>query len=329
MPNVMVTGASGLIGSRIVTMLRDHDLPVIATARRPTPQLSQDLGVDVHALDVLAARDFTANNAAIDCLIHCATANDILSKDVSRGMDLSVAGTWNVLELARSLGVSQVFFFSTFQVYGTELVGTIDETVPPHCESAYGLNHWFGEEVCRLFAEKHGMSIAVLRPANVYGVPVAATVNRQTLVPTCFVKAALEQQQLVLHSSGLQQRNFVSTEEVARACLHLVREPVQGYQIFNVCSAYNATIREVAELTAAVYGERFGRELPVQSLSELPRQSNVFVAQSRLRHLWSTAEQSRRQLRLTIENLFDLMSCPNQDVTAHSINEERKYGSHC
>src|SRR5690606_4304621 len=116
MSNVMVTGASGLIGSRIVTLLRDHDVPVIATARRPSAQLSQDLGVEVHTLDVLAPQNFVGNGEAIDCLIHCATANDILSKDVSRGMNLSVTGTWNVLELARSLGISRVLFFSTFQV---------------------------------------------------------------------------------------------------------------------------------------------------------------------------------------------------------------------
>lgn len=316
MSSVLVTGASGLIGSRVVTMLRDHGIPVIATARRPSPQLKRDLDVDVLPLDVLALRDFVWTGGTADCLIHCATANDILSKDVARGMELSVAGTWNVLEFARSIGIRRVLFFSTFQVYGTELTGPIDETVPPKCESAYGLNHWFGEEVCRMFAEKHSVSIAIVRPSNVYGVPVAATVNRTTLVPTCFVKTAIAQKKLVLHSSGLQQRNFVSTEEVAEACLALVREPFQGCQIYNVCSAYNATIREIAEVTAEVYCDRFARPLPVDITSDLPLRSNVFIANSRLRHLWKSPEQSRTQLRLTIDRLFHWMASSEPILTS-------------
>ncbi len=307
MRNVIVTGASGLIGSRVTLELAQAGYSVIPTAREPHPKLAEELGMPVEQLDVLAIESHSLHDKSADCLIHCATANDIVSKNAPRGFELSVNGTWNVLELARTLGISRVIYFSTFQVYGTELSGVVDEARSVNCESAYGLNHWFGEEVCRLFALKYAMPIAVVRPSNVYGAPVASTVHRETLVPACFVKAAMEQGEIVLHSSGLQCRNFVSTLEVARACIHLLQDFPKGFDIFNICSAFNASILDIANLTGTIYEKRFGKPLPIRTLSTKPEIGNAFVANSKLRGLWNSSDESLRLMGLEIDRLLEQM----------------------
>jgi len=307
MTAVVVTGATGLIGSRIVKNLQSHDFNVVATARLPTPEIGRELGVPVYDLDVLRPEESDLPDVADGILIHCATANDIVSKDAARGYELSVNGTWNVLQLASSLGIKRAIYFSTFQVYGTELVGVVDESFPTRCETPYGQNHWFGEEVCRLIATKQKMAIAVVRPSNVYGAPVASSVHRETLVPACFVRTAIINKEIVLHSSGRQLRNFVSTEEVADACIHLLHNFSPGFEIYNICSGYAATMLELAQLTAEVYQEKFGVCLPVNILSDLPSDTNQFVARSRLESLWKSKNQSRNFMRQEIGALFDQM----------------------
>jgi UDP-glucose 4-epimerase len=307
MKHVIVIGATGLIGSRLVKELLAAGMRVTATARSPTREMEVELGVPFVQLDVLMPFIDRATLPFADCLIHCATANDIISKTPADGFELSVTGTWNVLAMAVRLAIPRVVYFSTFQVYGTELSGIIDESTPVHCETAYGLNHWFGEEVCRMQAAQHRLSVAVVRPSNVYGVPAASTVNRITLVPACFVRDALQHGEIRLLSSGRQLRNFVSTEEVARDCLSLLAHCPAGFSITNICSPYSATIHDVALVTADIYKERFGKALPVRVMGSEPTATNNFEAQSRLQAAWkietSPGETMREQIRLLYDTV--------------------------
>lgn len=308
MKKVLVTGSSGYIGSRVVRHLVNAGHDVIATSRKPSSSLTLELGVDVYELDVLHPRAAWKKATRVDCLIHCATANDILSKDFRAGIDLSVSGTWQMLEFAKVMKISHVLFFSTFQIYGTELNGTISEATPVNCESVYGLNHWFGEEACRLFSKQHGLAISILRPSNVYGVPIVSSVNRDTLVPMCFVREALESGAVTLRSSGKQRRNFVSTAEVADACVHLIKKPHCGFQIFNICSDLLASMKEIACLVGEVYEGQFQKKMDIKILSDQPEQGNHFFAESKLNALWPIKERSWEMMREEIRGLFKQFS---------------------
>ena len=305
MKHVIVVGATGLIGSRLVKELLAAGIRVTATSRSPTREVEVELGVPFVQLDVLRPSVDRAVLPFADCLIHCATANDIISQTPADGFALSVTGTWNVLEMAVRLAIPRVVYFSTFQVYGTELSGIIDESTPVHCETAYGLNHWFGEEVCRMQAAKHRLSVAVVRPSNVYGAPAASTVNRNTLVPACFVRDALRHGEIRLLSSGRQRRNFVSTQEVARDCLSLLANCPAGFSVTNICSPYSATIHDVALLAADIYTERFGKALPVHVTRSEPTVTNNFEAKSRLHGAWKTEASSGETMREQIRLLYD------------------------
>lgn len=303
MAKAIITGVSGYIGSRVALEFKELGLEVVATARNPTARLADELGLEVHRFDALESEVLPLAEKST-CLIHCATANDILSRDFRAGVDLSVCGTWRTLELARAAGINQFIFLSTFQVYGTELNGVVDEETPVCCQSPYGLNHWFGEEACRLFSSLHGMSVAVVRPSNVYGAPAVSTVNRGTLVPMCFVAEAAQTGSITLRSSGKQRRNFVSTKEVADACSYIALNPHSGFRIFNVCSAMLASMREIAELTCAVSSERYGKSLDLKILGQEPAKGNSFEARSALEFLWPTKEESWARMRSEISSLF-------------------------
>ena len=143
-----------------------------------------------------------------------------------------------------------------------------------------------------------------------YGVPDWSGVNRATPVPACFVRESRATGRIALRTSGLQRRNFVSTDEVADACLTLLDSTVPGCEIVNVGSHWSASIREIADMVAAVHHERTGHVLPVDVPADPTGRANSFVVRSRLESLRPTAQESARRMREVIGGLFDLAAAP-------------------
>lgn len=221
---VFVTGAAGFLGSAIAQELAAYGHEVTAAVR---PHRLQQ-GLSVPGCQMAAWDALTPQQAIPPCeaVIHCATSNDIVSRDFNAGIDLSLKGTYTLLQQAKAAGATRFIFLSTIQVHGTELQGNITENAPINCETPYALNHYLGEETCRMFAKTWPEAeIILLRPSNVYGVPSLPSVNRSTLVPMCFVKQAKKEGRITLRSSGRQTRNFVSTTEVAQTCQRLLTRP--------------------------------------------------------------------------------------------------------
>jgi UDP-glucose 4-epimerase len=304
MKRLWITGAAGFIGSRLALRAAQAGHRVLASSRQGMALLDRTPGVQTRRIDLLDEKTLP-DRAEADVLIHCATANDIVSRDFSAGTRLSVEGTRNVLEAALRAGIREILFFSTLQVYGTEPEGEITEATPPRCESPYALNHHWGEEVCRYYARQHGLNVALIRPANVYGVPDAPTVQRSTLVPMCFVKSVLTDGGIVLKTSGLQRRNFVSTDEVAEICLHLAGNMPAGVRVINAASHWTASIREIAQWVAKV---RPGTTITVESSQ--PASGKPLCVGSSLAHLRPSAEESAARMRATITSLFETLKTP-------------------
>ncbi len=300
---VLITGVSGFLGSRIARRFLEAGHTVLASTRQPSAQLEQELGLPVQALDLLAQGPLSLP-VDLDLIIHTATANDIVSRDAVAGLELGVVGSQRLLDAAVAAAVPRLLFFSTLQVYGTELEGEIDEETPVRCQTAYGLNHWLGEQLCALAVERHGLAICAVRPANVYGVPDSALTDRRTLVPQCFVQEALEHNRIVLRSSGLQPRNFVSTDAVAERCLSLAAEQPPGMSRALVCSGYTPTIRRVAELVQARCEAVLGRRPDLQILSQEPPARPPFQLRSRLAGPWLEAEAGEHELVAVIDGLL-------------------------
>jgi len=303
---VIVTGASGFIGSQLVKNLVARNRAVTATARRATEALTAELGTQVLPLDVLG--DF-ADTASVfngtDTLVHCATPNDIQSRDQDGGMALGVTGTFRLIEEAARQGIKRVIYLSTLQVYGTELEGEIDELTPVDCQTAYGLNHFLGEEVCRLAARRHGIDVVSLRPSNVYGVPSVSTVNRSTLVPMCFVRDAKSTGIIELRSSGRQVRNFISTEEVAETIVSILDDFPKGYTVINAVSDWHPRIVDIAQMVVESWAQLRSDPCDLRILSEQPANPPGFTVRSRVLSHGLTAEQSDSRMSGTIATLIE------------------------
>jgi len=272
----LITGANGFIGSYLSKYLLDKGHEIIATSRKFIPQIKEVLnGAEFIEKNILDP-EFADLKVNADAVIHLAASNDIVSKDRAKGIELSSIGTVNALNLCVNNKIDKFIFFSTLQVYGTELSGTYSEDSPVKPENDYSINHLFGEMYAEMYSRKHDLKIIVARPSNIYGRVLSADINRWTLVPGCFCKEALEKGTITLLSSGNQKRNFISLELLSEMTLETAQNMNKSFDILNYVSNDYYSIREVAEMTKNVFRTKFNMEIELVIKSDMPKEKNNF-----------------------------------------------------
>lgn len=295
--SVLVTGSSGFIGSSIVRYLLKANYIVKPTVRSNNSNLEDELGVKVFDFDL--AGDIEKNSslfAGINTLIHCATPNDIRSRDIDGGLPLAVSGTFRLVEEAVRNGVKRIIYLSTFQVYGTEVSGHVDESKPVFCETPYALNHYLGEEVCKLASVRHGIDVVALRPSNVYGIPCVSTIRRSSLVPMCFIRDLVDQGSIELRSSGRQTRNFISTDEISSYICELLSNFPVGFNAINAVSAWHPQIIEISHMVNDTWNTFYDKKSKVSIHSKHPELPLAFTASSTYLNPQLSAEKSKARM---------------------------------
>lgn len=157
---VLVTGASGFIGGRIVEVLHlTGALPVRAGIRRwSTCARLGRFPVEIVQFDLLQDAQVQRALKGVSFVVHCAKGS---RKE-------TVLGTENLLRASLAHGVKRFVHLSTADVYG-EVAGEIDETFPLRSTGTeYSQMKLEAENVCWHFKEK-GLPLTVLRPTIVYG----------------------------------------------------------------------------------------------------------------------------------------------------------------
>jgi UDP-glucose 4-epimerase len=272
----IITGANGFIGSYLSDFLLKSGHEVVGISRKFFPKIREKLtGAQLIELDILSP-DFEKLNISADAVIHLAASNDILSKNLAKGIELSTVGTVNALKFAVHNKIPKFIFYSTLQVLGTELAGRYDGESKIKPENDYAMNHVFGEQYAEMFSRKFGFKVAVVRPSNIYGRFLTPEIDRWTLVPGCFIKEALESGTITLLSSGKQFRNFISLEELSYLTEHIAINMQKTFDNIILASGQYDRIIDVAELTQKILKDKFGKHVELIVKSENPSAPNQF-----------------------------------------------------
>ena len=160
MKRVLITGAAGLIGRSLRTHLKgvygELRLADIA-AQEPAAT-----GETVLRTDIRDIAQLEAAMASVDCVVHLAGIPTEGPWETVR--DLNIDGCYNAYEAARRQGVKRFVFASSNHAVGFHArEKVIDSSVVPRPDTRYGASKVFGEALGRLYADKHGMSVACLR----------------------------------------------------------------------------------------------------------------------------------------------------------------------
>lgn len=159
-PKVVVTGAGGFIGGRVVEALHLAGQAVVTALVR---RWGSAVRVARHPIDIRLC-DLTDAEAVDRCLrgathvVHCATG----------GAAVDVGGTRHVLEAAERHDIHRVVYLSSVAVFG-EVEGTVtEESASGALRSAYAAAKLEAETVCHAFSQR-AVPVVILRPTIVYG----------------------------------------------------------------------------------------------------------------------------------------------------------------
>lgn len=291
---ILITGANGFIGSYLAAYFLQKGDSVMASSRQFNDSTKELLAkATLLELDVLNKEVLGKLSVDADVIIHTATANDIVSKDTLKGIELSALGTKNMLDFALQNNIPKVVVFSTLQVYGTELNGRIDEHSPLHYQNDYGLNHLFGEMYAEMYARQGKLKAVSVRPSNVYGRILTDAFNRWSLVPGCFCKEAVESGTITIKSSGLQMRNFVNLQNLSRAVDSILQHFPDNYECFNLASSRANTMVEAAQKVKGVYEQLFDKTVQLNITGTEPATTNHFeVSLEKLKRIGFTEDEN-------------------------------------
>lgn len=260
---ILITGGSGYIGGRLAQFLSSDNQFEVIIGTRDAAAISHLPGnitiAEIKWNSLAELKKITTGTGAI---IHLAGMNAIDSgADPAAAMDLKKDTTGSLLTAAISQGVKHFVYFSTAHVYANPLAGYINEkTLPAPSIHPYAKAHLAAEELV-LAADAQGlMRGTVIRLSNAFGQPTQKEARCWMLLVNDLCRQAVTGHHMVLKSTGLQRRDFVTLTDACRAVKHLLQiEPDKKEKpIFNVGGNWSPTIWEMACLIKERCSETLG-----------------------------------------------------------------------
>jgi UDP-glucose 4-epimerase len=259
---VLVTGGLGYLGGRICKHLsQDVKLKIRLTTRKNIYEV-QDWMKDIEVVqsDILKDDlDVICRNAK--SIVHLASVNEIISaSDPELALAVNGLGTLRLLRAAIKNGVSRFIYFSTAHVYGAPLKGNITENTLPRPMHPYAISHKAAEDFVLAAHDQGKLLGIVIRMTNGYGAPASLDSDRWSLLVNDLCRQAVADRKLVLKSSGVQKRNFISLPDICRAVSHFLDLEKErcGNGLFNVGSEETRSILEIAGIVRDRCSALFG-----------------------------------------------------------------------
>lgn len=175
---VLITGATGFIGSHLTELMIQKGYEVVAFDRYNSNNNWGWLETVKHKYDLQVVlgdiRDYDSVNKAMDgCVgvMHLAALIGIPYSYISplAYLRTNVEGTYNVLESAKNLGLEQVLITSTSETYGTAQYTPIDENHPLVGQSPYSATKIASDQLSVSYFRSFELPVKIVRPFNTYG----------------------------------------------------------------------------------------------------------------------------------------------------------------
>lgn len=248
---ILITGGFGFVGGRLGEHLQRARHQVILGTRKescspawlPQAEAVTTSWHDVHALARICS--------GVDVVIHAAGMNAVAcAADPVAALEFNGLSTARLVAAAAQAGVKRFIYLSSAHVYASPLIGAITEDTCPHNLHPYATTHLAGEYAVLGANQRREVEGIVLRLSNVFGRPTHMAVNCWMLLVNNLCRQAAQTRKMVLHTRGLQQRDFIAMEEVCRVVEHLSvsASEVTAPSLFNVGSGFSKTVLEMARL---------------------------------------------------------------------------------
>lgn len=274
---LLVTGGAGFIGSHLVKYLVDNRHSVIVVDNLHTDNVENLRTVkdkiDFHQIDILKIDKLRSLVKDIDGVFHEAALTNVqesFAKTEEYHL-VNVVGAENIFKLAKEYGF-KVVYASSSSVYGNPNRVPIKENAKRDPLNPYGKTKLDDEILAEKYSAKKTKIIG-LRYFNVYGKGQSSSYAG---VITKFLEKIRQHQPPKIYGEGLQTRDFVYVEDVARANLLAMQKKVD-FSFINIGSGKPTSIVELAHMMISASG------LSIKPIHDKPLKGDVMQSQADIR----------------------------------------------
>lgn len=268
---ILVTGATGLIGSILIksllccNRLKNTDIKIKALAR--SEKKAKSVFGRLLTLDNLEMiyGDITEDIVApgkVDYIIHGAsvTNSKLMVTEPVDTIRTTMDGTFSVLKLADEKKVKGMVYLSSMEAFGSpdpslekvteKDLGYIDCL---NVRSCYSEGKRMAECLCACYAHQYGVPVKIARLAQTFGAGVS---YNETRVFAQFARSFIEGKNIVLHTKGESTGNYCYTADCIRALLFILTAGNAGEAYTVVNPETTITIGDMACMISDMSGGR-------------------------------------------------------------------------
>ena len=250
--SVLVTGATGAVGPRVVHALHQAGFGVrtFSIDAPSTGMFPQDIEVLIG--DVTDPTTVQSAMQSVDTVVHSAALLHIVNPTLElrkKYERVNVGGTAAVVEAAIKAGVRRVVLFSTIAVYGQTNGQVLDEQSPTHPDTFYAQTKLASEQIVLNARDMNGQSLGVvLRLGAVYGSRIKGNYDRLT--------KALARNRFIPIGNGLNRRTLIYDKDVGISAVLAVSHPAAAGQVFNVTDGQFHKLNDIISSICQALGRR-------------------------------------------------------------------------
>lgn len=238
MNKILITGATGFIGSALVERLKS-EYRVICHSK--TVDNSPSNG-DFFQLDINGNSNWKKYLNNVDTIIHLAAVAHNKSNDNNYINEVNVDGTINLASQAAQCGVKRFIFISSIGVLGNSTSTPFSELSVPAPHSQYAESKLLAENTLLKIAQESHLEVVIIRPVLVYGVGA----------PGNFAKLVNLVSKVPVLPFGLcnNQRSFLSVNNLVDFISICITHPNAKNETFCISDGVDVSIREFTDAIA-------------------------------------------------------------------------------
>lgn len=256
---VLVTGATGMVGSWLVKDLLAREAYVVALVHDADPQSELYRSHDVARISVVngSLEDFwtlerAINEHEINTVFHLGAQTIVgtAHRFPLPTFEANIRGTYNLLEAARLHQdlVERIVIASSDKAYGETVQLPYHEDLPLQGRHPYEVSKSCADLIAQTYHNTYGTPVAIARCGNVYG---GGDLNWSRIVPGT-IRSFFRRQRPVVRSNGLLVRDYIYVKDVTRAYLRLA-ECLQDARVRGAAFNFsNQSPRTVLDMLQAI-----------------------------------------------------------------------------
>ena len=270
--NILVTGATGLIGGCLVEVLMAHEgnYSVYASGRnegRAKQRFAAYAGDNRFHFLRYDVSEPLVSDVCFHFVVHAASgaAPAAFATQPVEVVKANILGVANLMDYGLGHSLERMLYVSTGEVYG-EGGATLDtpdgkaftETDSGYVNCAtqracYPSSKRAAETLCIAYGAEYGADVVIARPCHVFGPNFTESDNR---VYAQFLRNVQRGEDIVMKSDGAQFRSWCYVVDCVRALLYILLKGERG-EVYNIADEKsNVTIRQLAEMIATIGGKK-------------------------------------------------------------------------